>query len=110
MNIEWESGETIKISPRDIPLNRAAFAVKEHFAKDHESFFNFMLRFFALLEVSRSETPKDWVRQNPDDPEAQDVHPAVIYAAAEVGLDSKGHFPHEAFRSRVAELAEEIDK
>ncbi len=69
----------------------AAFAVKEHFAEDSESFSNFMVRFFALLEMFRSETPKDWVRQNPDDPEAEDVHPAVIYAAAEVGLDSKGH-------------------
>jgi hypothetical protein len=108
MNVELEDGDVREYVPRDMPLNRAALAVREHFAEDRESFFNFMTRFFALLDVFRIGTVSEWCCQNPKDPEAQDIHPAVIYAAAELKLNAEGHFPADEFHARVAALVSEI--
>ena len=45
------------------------------------------------------------VRTSANNATAQDIHPAVIHAAAQMKLNKSGKFPERKFLSLVAELA-----
>jgi hypothetical protein len=88
------------------PLNRAAAAVLDHYDGDAIRFQSFMFRFMAFLDLAGSGELAPWMRQSETDPEAQEIHPAVIEVAGRLPLTSKGKFP-KRFSRVVAKLASE---
>jgi hypothetical protein len=50
---------------------------------------------------------QQWVRTSANNAIVQDIHPAVIHAAAQIKLNNSGKFPERKFLSVVAALASE---
>ena len=94
-----------KISLTDNPLNRAGIVVIEHFGDDLFQFHNFMMRFMAIINLFDKKAAKDWIKNDPEDPDLSWIHPTFIYSAAEVGLKKNGNFPVRAFLKKVQEIA-----
>jgi hypothetical protein len=65
-----------------------------------------MLRFCALIDLAHTHAFRDWTRElwGPDD---QAIHPAVIYACAEVQLTENGQFPVDQFLQRTQQIIDE---
>ena len=103
--VDDDSGEVTGLRFTDNPMNRAIFAVKQHFGDDHQQLLNFTMRFFALMDIFRKNAVAEWIKDDLDNPRAKAIHPAVIYAAAEVKLNKKGDFPLKKFLARVKEIA-----
>lgn len=98
--------ESEREPPRD-PYMQAAVAVREALAEQPELFDAVMNRFTALMDLFNNQRLGDWVRNNPRNPESQDIHPAVIHAASQFKLKANGRFPIERFLQSVVELAEQ---
>ena len=101
-----EAGGVSKITLKDSPINRAGIAAIDHFEGDGEMFHNFMMRFWALIDLLNKKSAKKWINEDPDDTEATLIHPALIYAASEFELTKNGAFKVRDFLERVKEIAE----
>ncbi len=89
------------------PYVKAAVALRDHFGNDKRRFENAMSRFVALMHLFTHNRLEHWVRASAKNATAQDIHPAVIHAAAQMKLNKSGKFPERKFLSLVAELASE---
>lgn len=101
LNIKSD-GEMRSVQFADIPMNRMAFAIREHCGDDYDKFKSILARNIALIHVVRSDKAKSWMRIGP---EAREIHPAVVEAAAVMPLDEKGEFDEGPFFKEVAEIA-----
>lgn len=108
--VDEESDELTLVQFTDHPINRAMLALKNNCEGDSEKFYNLSMRFFAMFPVMRSEEVKKWMTQDKDRPDCILLHPAVVYAGAEVALDKEGEFNIEEFFERVARIATELDE
>lgn len=97
---------TLAFSLADYPMYRALLAASNHFGKRVAVFQNFMLRFCALIDLVNTNAFRDWTREisRPDD---QTIHPAVIYACADVQLTENGQFPVDRFLQRTRQIIDE---
>ena len=102
--VEDEEGELKRIVLEDTRLNRAALAIQEQFAPDFEKFQSVMMRYFALLRLTRLEEMAKWQQQAGDDGSVA-VHPAVLVVAATIPLARDGAFDAAEFFSKVEEVA-----
>ena len=98
--------QTEREPPRD-PYLQAAVAVRDALTEQPELFDAVMNRFTALMDLFNNQRLGGWVRTNPRNPQSQDIHPAVIHAAAQHKLKPNGRFPVERFLEAVAKFAEE---
>jgi hypothetical protein len=89
------------------PYITAAAALRDHFGDDKRRFESAMARFVALMHLFTHNRLGKWVRTSPRNATVQDIHPAVIHAAAQMKLNKNGKFPERKFLSLVAELASE---
>lgn len=89
------------------PYVRAAVALRDHFNDDKRRFESAMARFVALMHLFTHNRLQQWVRTSANNATAQDIHPAVIHAAAQMKLNKSGKFPERKFLSVVAALASE---
>src|ERR1044072_6380925 len=48
---EESDGSVVRLSPTDIPMNRAAMAVVEHHRNDTPKYYSMMFRLCALMEI-----------------------------------------------------------
>lgn len=98
--IDLEDGTGIKeLRFTDVPMNRAALAVKEHLANS-ALFTNTMARIFALREIMDDKRIKPWVKDDPKDPGVALIHPAIIRVAAKMPMNEKGSFwPTKFFKA-----------
>lgn len=87
------------------PYHLAARALREEFDWSPEKFESAMDRFAALMHLFVARRLQDWVRTSPGRSDAQDIHPAVIHAAAQTRLKRNGRFPERRFLERVREIA-----
>lgn len=110
MTLEMPDGTVQGIGFTDVPLNRFAFAIRDHFGSDRKSFTSFMMRFFALQRLSDSKRMKKWVRKVEGEPDAVEVHQAVSVAAATLPLSAKGSFDANVFFKKVEETARAMDE
>ncbi|MDH3282701.1 MAG: hypothetical protein OEQ18_16470, partial [Gammaproteobacteria bacterium] len=60
-----------------------------------------------LMHLFTHKQLQHWVRESSTRADAQDIHPAVIHAAAQMKLNKSGKFPERNFLAFVAVLAEE---
>ena len=107
--IDEEEDKISEIRFTDNPLNRAMFALKEHFGEGNEMFKNFSMRFFAMFPIMRSEEVKEWEKPDPSDSRATLLHPAVIFASAETPLNTEGEFDLDKFFQTVSIIDSELD-
>ncbi len=89
------------------PYVKAAVALRDHFGDDKRRFESAMARFVALMHLFSHNRLEQWVRTSANNATAQDIHPAVIHAAAQMKLNKSGKFPERKFLSLVAALASE---
>jgi hypothetical protein len=97
-------GTVMNIRFTDIPLNRGMLAIREHCGGDPSKFFSLAFRLFALGSILRRKEIAPWIRRNVS-PGVDEVHPAVIEAAATLPLNSRGHFDARTFFQKVKEVA-----
>ena len=105
INIRLSGEDVRRYSPTDIPINRAAFAIRQEYGADLKMFTSIMFRFMALIEVLQGRRLKKWRRPDPDDKRAEEVHPAVIHAAATEPLNDQGYFTLSTFQKAVERIA-----
>ena len=67
LNIKMDDGTVQRLAFTDIPVNRAAMAIRNHFAPDMETARAAMMRWMAFIRISSSERMKKWQRCPPDD-------------------------------------------
>jgi hypothetical protein len=103
--IEMPDGNVQQFSFTDIPMNRAAIAIRDHFAPDIETAMCALMRWRALARVISSPSMRKWERHSEEDPEGIEIHGAVIHAAAVMPLTKNGHFDKRKFFKTVEEIA-----
>lgn len=109
LRLKLPDGKVQDIRFRDVPENRLAFAIRDHFAPDYKTFMSVMMRFFALRCLLGDERMKKWVRKAEGDPSAVEVNEAVFVAGATFPVNAEGLFEGNAFFERVEEVARKID-
>ncbi len=102
--LEDEEGNIEEIRLTDVPLNRAALAIRDQCRGDMEMFQSIMHRVFAFMNLRNHEKMQRWTKQS-DDPEQIGIHSAVIEAAATLPLDQYGHFEPNRFFQTVEVIA-----
>src|SRR5438093_5713348 len=73
LTLEMPDGNVEEIILSDVPLNRAALAIRDHFAPDMEMAGCALMRWMALMKVRSSEKMQKWVRHAERDPESFEV-------------------------------------
>lgn len=109
MLLENSDGSVVRLRPTDIPINRAAMAVVEHYRNDHSKYYSMMFRLFALMEILEDKALDRWRREDKDIPEIREIHRAVIDAAATFPLTKRGRFSRPKFLKEVERIASEMD-
>lgn len=104
VNLQEGDGSVSRLVLTDIPENRAAIAVKQHFGEEYEKFQSFMWRFFALIDILHDPRAAGWIEDDPDDPEAQRMAVVVVNAAATVPLNKQGKFLRKRFFAEAIRL------
>jgi hypothetical protein len=97
-----EDGSITELRLTDIPENRMAMAVRDHFEGEpdrDQRFKSGMLRVMAFGEMASSPRLAEWVRK-----EEGEVHQVMIHAAARAPLTGKLRFDEDAFVKIVEEL------
>ncbi|MBI3940088.1 MAG: hypothetical protein HY315_04580 [Acidobacteria bacterium] len=102
--VEDTNGEVKGIALDDTRFNRAALAILDQFAPDFEKFQSVMLRYLALLRLTRLEEMRKWQKAVCGGNDVA-MHPAVLIAAATLPLAKGGAFDEFEFFRRVEELA-----
>ena len=97
---------TLAFPLADYPMYRALLAARNHFGKRVAVFQNFMFRFCALIDLVHTNTFRNWTREI-SGPGDQTIHPAVIYACADVQLTENGRFPVDQFLQRTRQIIDE---
>ena len=110
LNIEMSDGTVQRLAFTDIPMNRAAMAIRDHFAPDMETARAAMMRWMALIRISSSEKMTRWRRRPADDSDNIEIYAAVFDAAATVPLTDTGDFDEELFFRKVEEIAADEDE
>jgi hypothetical protein len=90
------------IALNDIPMNRFGLALAQKFDGRDSAFRSFMWRFRALLEMLESPLLAEFVRTRGG---VQEAHPAVLFVAAQMRLNTKLQFDEQAFASEVERIA-----
>src|SRR5688572_9644362 len=103
-----DDGDVSRLELTDIPINRAAIAVRGQFPR--EAFRPIMMRLFALGEAMRDERMTPYVRDADDGSGAIEMHEAVVEIAAVMPLNRKGNFNLATFSKRGAKRAAELDQ
>lgn len=85
------------------PWERAAFALKRHFADRPADFASADLRFRALMDLYTRDALSDWVRGG--SAVRTEIHPAVLDVASRARLADNGRFPVRKFLAEVAATA-----
>ncbi len=99
-----EEGDPTRVVLDDNRWNRAAVAILDHFVPDIEKFQAVMLRYMALLRLTRGERMQAW--QQPAGSENKvAVHPAILIVASTLPLLREGAFDEEEFFAKVKEVA-----
>lgn len=103
--LEEEDGSVVELRPADIPMNRAAFAVLEHYGDDSVKYQSMMWRFLGLMDIFTDEEKlRDRKRETEH---GMEISTAVIMAAASVPLGSDGKFPLDIFLEEVRRIEAE---
>lgn len=55
LKIQEHGGGGVEVRPADIPPNRVAMAVAEHYRGESEKYMSMMWRIFALMEIAHDE-------------------------------------------------------
>jgi len=93
--------------PMRDPYMQAAIAVRESLRDRPDLFDAVMNRFTALMDLYAGKHLGSWVRTSPQDPNAGDIHPAVIHVASQIKLKKNGRFPLKRFLQAVQEMSAE---
>ncbi len=110
VGLEMPDGTVQQIRFTDVPLNRLALAIREHFGPDRKTFASVMTRFFALQRLWKNNRMKKWVRKVEGEPGAREVNEAVFTAAATLAVNAQGRFDENLFFKKVEEIAKVIDE
>jgi len=106
IDIQAEDGEIERLELTDVPMNRAAMAIRDQFPR--EKFMPLMFRGWALGALFDDERMAPYLREDAADPKACEVHEAVMDVAAVMPLNKDGQYNASAFFRRVERRAEEI--
>lgn len=95
-------GKIERLTFKDIPMNRLGIAMVQRYQNDQKKFFSFMWRWFAFIELIRSDVlGEEFCKRAKSKDEPDMIHPFVIELAGSFPLTNEGKFDHGAF---VAEL------
>lgn len=83
------------------PIMTVIDAAQGHFGDDSTHVKSFLYRFWALMDLVSKGQLAPWVS---DDSQQQQLHPALLLAAAEVRMTKKGRFPAKRFVQHVEEI------
>lgn len=97
-------GNARRFALEDNRWNRATVAIFDHFAPDLEKFQSVMMRYMALLRLTRGERMKSWQHEVGAENRVA-VHPAILIVAATLPLVRDGAFDEEEFFAKVEEVA-----
>jgi hypothetical protein len=100
LNLMKKDGDVMRVTFRDGPDNRAAFAIKQHCGENRAKFMAIMTRFLAMKALP-FRNPWLVVMEGG----MVRLHEAVLDAAADFPVNGHGLFSTEGFYKRVAELA-----
>jgi hypothetical protein len=103
--LEMPDGKLQEIRFTDIPMNRAAMAIRDHFAPDMEAARSAMMRWMALVRLASHPSMRKWERRSGENQEWIEIHNAVFDAAALLPLNKNGDFNVKAFFKKVEEIA-----
>lgn len=101
INIAEDDGAVSRIELTDIPVNRAAIAVRNQFPDG--TFQPIMMRLWALGEIMRWPEAAAYRRPAPDNPNQEEISEALFKVAATMPLNPKGNFNRKTYYKRVAE-------
>ena len=105
LSIKMSDGTVQHLSPTDIPMNRAALAIREEYGNDLDMFKSIMFRIMALMKILQEGRLRKWRKSDPDCHESELIHPAVLHAAAILPLNREGWFSPTLMTREVARLA-----
>lgn len=91
-------GSVSEIRFRDTPQNRALLAVNKHYRDDKAKAFSIQIRIWAVIEVLRDKRMQEWFI-------GEEVHAAVMIAAAEFPVNKHGKFAVNSFAKKVKDIA-----
>lgn len=83
------------------PIMTVVDAARGHFGDDNVHVKSFLYRFWALMDLVTKGQLAPWVS---DVNQQQQLHPALLLAAAEVRMTKKGRFPAKRFVQHVEEI------
>lgn len=87
------------------PYSRAAAVLQPYFEGDSHAFNSALVRFSGLMHLFSGQQLGAWVRTNVHHSDSQDIHPAVIHVAAQMGVNKNGKFPPRRFIREVENVA-----
>jgi hypothetical protein len=105
VTIGGDSGESTTYAIGDTVDGRAAIAAKEHFEPDKLRLQSFLARFYGLLTQVKNPEMKRWIKPDPQDPNAEQIHYAVMDTAAQLPLRLMEDFDPASFFKAVEERA-----
>lgn len=97
-----QSGQVMRISLTDRPMNRAMLALREQFKGD--KFVNIGMRRWALARIMEHKAVQEWIRKGPDG--FMEVADSLVYAAARGSLSKRFRFNVR----EIVRLAREYEK
>ena len=106
--VTWEKddGSMMELQLAGHPMHRPLLAARDYFGDQVKEFQNFLLRFWALMGLIETNILCDWVREALEKGGIE-LHPAVIYACAEVRLTENGLLPVETLLQKTQQIANE---
>ncbi|HWY70889.1 MAG TPA: hypothetical protein VNX88_19630 [Terriglobales bacterium] len=91
-------GSVTEIRFADSPQNRALLAVNKHYHDDKAKAFSIQIRIWAIAEILHHPKMQEWCK-------GEEIHAAIVVAAAELPINRHGKFAVKPFLKRVKEIA-----
>lgn len=85
-------------------LFRIVTALHDRFGRQYVFLSSLLTRYWALLELMQGGQVNEWLSNVESDAKTQNLHPALLLAAAETRLTKNGKFPTRRFRARVEQI------
>lgn len=107
--LEEDTGDVTTYRLSDNPMNRLMIALKDHFEPGPE-YMSAAMRFNAFGELYQDGALDDYIRDDPGDPDAMEVHEAVLEVTATFPFNADLEFDRESLLKAIQRRAAEIDE
>jgi hypothetical protein len=100
--------KTERLVMKDNPMNRLGLAMVQRFQNDQRKYFSFMFRWFAFLDLIKSDVLDGRLRKKAQkEGEPEEIHTEIVRLAGSFPLTTSGKFDQPAF---LAELKQRMSQ